>query len=151
MKKEYKYNITSTAAGNMWEVEVLHDGQYVSEMRKYFNHLYRGKAPSRTIVKKSRDRAEEYIAELESKGYVLCEAQARELRPFRTQPRKTNDSILARLRMERGLTQAQLAEMTGFPHQYISRWERGERNPGAKALIKLAAALNCQITDLIEV
>ena len=68
----------------------------------------------------------------------------------RTQPRKTNDSPLARLRLERGLTQGQLAEMTGYPHQFISRWERGGRNPSTKALVKLAAALNCQITDLIS-
>lgn len=77
MVKEYKYNITPTASGDKWEVEVLHDGQYVAEMRRYFNHLYRGKAPNRKIVKNSRDRAAEYIVELEAQGYVLCEAQNR--------------------------------------------------------------------------
>lgn len=69
----------------------------------------------------------------------------------RTQPRKTNDSLLAHLRMERGLTQKELAELVGCYPKDISRWETGERNPGSKSLIKLAAALNCKITDLIEV
>ncbi len=67
----------------------------------------------------------------------------------RAQPRKTNGSPLARLRMERGLTQGQLAELAGVPHQHISRWERGERNPGTKSLLKLAAALKCSLEDLL--
>ena len=32
---------------------------------------------------------------------------------YRAAPRRTNDSPLARLRMERGMTQGQLAEMIG--------------------------------------
>lgn len=69
----------------------------------------------------------------------------------RTQPRKTNDSLLAHLRMERGLTQKELAELVGCYPKDISRWETGERNPGSKSLIKLAAVLGCQITDLLEI
>lgn len=70
MTKEYKYNIMPTAGGDKWTVEVLHDGKYVSEMRQYFNHLYKGKAPNRVIVKSSRSRAEEYMAQLEAQGYT---------------------------------------------------------------------------------
>ena len=78
MKKEYKVNITPTAAGDKYTVEVLHDGEYVSDMRKYFNHLYVGKGTNRKVVKNSRTRAEEYIAELEASGYVLHESHIRE-------------------------------------------------------------------------
>lgn len=67
----------------------------------------------------------------------------------RTAPRQTNGSPIARLRMERGLTQAQLAERVGVALQQISRWETGGRNPGAKSLVKLAAALGCRIEDLL--
>ena len=70
MKKEYRYNITPTAGGDKWEVDVLHDGKFVSEKRMYFNHLYTGKAPNRKIIKLSKDRAAEYIAQLESEGYT---------------------------------------------------------------------------------
>ena len=70
MKKEYKYDITPTAGGDLWTVEVLHDGKYVSEMREFFNHKYTGKAPNRKIIKLSKDRAAEYIAQLESEGYT---------------------------------------------------------------------------------
>lgn len=69
MKKEYKVDITPTAGGDLYTVEVMHDGHYVSEKRRFFNHLYRGKAPNRKIIAKSRDRAEAYIAELEAEGY----------------------------------------------------------------------------------
>ena len=68
----------------------------------------------------------------------------------RTAPRKTNDSPLARLRIDRGLTQAQLAEMIGCYPKDVCRWETGERNPGAKSLIKLAAALNVPLESLLK-
>ena len=68
----------------------------------------------------------------------------------RTSPRRTNDSPIARLRMERGLTQGQLAEMVGCYPKDVSRWETGERNPGAKSLIALAKALGCSMEDLIQ-
>ena len=72
-----------------------------------------------------------------------------------TEPRKgprnrKNESALARLRMEHGLTQGQLAEMVGCYPKDISRWETGERNPGAKSLVALAKALGCSMEDLIQ-
>lgn len=67
----------------------------------------------------------------------------------RTDPRPTNSSPIARLRRERGLTQAQLAELTGCTQKDISRWETGERNPGTKSLIKLSKALGCRIETLL--
>lgn len=67
----------------------------------------------------------------------------------RTDPRPTNDSPIARLRIERGLTQAQLAERIGCFAKDISRWETGERNPSAKSLILLAKALQCSMEDLV--
>ncbi len=70
MKKEYKYTITPTASGDLWTVEVLHDGKYINEMREFFNHKYAGKAPNRKITQLSRDRAAEYIKRLESEGYI---------------------------------------------------------------------------------
>ena len=78
MKKEYKVRITPTSSGDKYTIEVLHGGKHVADMRRYFNHIYTGKGTNRKIVKKSRDRAEEYIAELEAQGYVLEESQAKE-------------------------------------------------------------------------
>lgn len=68
---------------------------------------------------------------------------------IRSAPRKTNDSPMARLRMERGLTQGQLAELIGCYPKDISRWERGERKPKVENLIKIADALGCDLRDLI--
>lgn len=70
---------------------------------------------------------------------------------FRNTPRRTNDSALARLRMERGMTQRQLADLAGVLHQHVSRWELGICTPDTKSLLKLAAALNCSLDDLINV
>lgn len=69
---------------------------------------------------------------------------------YRTQPRRTNDSPLARLRMERGLTQAQLAEMVGVYAKDISRWETGKRAPGMKSLMQLAKALDCTLDEIAK-
>ena len=46
-----------------------------------------------------------------------------------------------RLRLERGLTQEQFAERSGFTQQYISDLERGRRNPTVVSLLELAQAL----------
>ena len=52
--------------------------------------------------------------------------------------------------MERGLTQGQLAKMVGCYANDISGWEKGLHRPGSAALIKLAAALNCTIDEIIK-
>lgn len=46
-----------------------------------------------------------------------------------------------RVRKERGLTQEQLADRSGFNQQYISDLERGFRNPTVVSLFELAQAL----------
>ena len=48
---------------------------------------------------------------------------------------------MRRLRLERGLTQEQFAERSGFTQQYISDLERGRRNPTVVSLLELAQAL----------
>ena len=67
----------------------------------------------------------------------------------RTAPRVTNDSPIARLRVERGLTQADLARAVGCYPKDVSRWETGERSPSAKSLVKLAAALGAPMEQLL--
>ncbi len=64
-------------------------------------------------------------------------------------PRRTNDSLIARLRMERGLTQADLAALIGCYPKDICRWETGKRIPSTKSLVKLAAALGVPMEQLI--
>ena len=45
---------------------------------------------------------------------------------------------LKELRLEKGLSQNQLAKATGLTHAAISRWESGLRQPTAAAIITLA-------------
>ena len=68
----------------------------------------------------------------------------------RSAPRSTNKSPIARIRMERGLTQRQLADLVGTHANNISRWELGYVRPYGENLAKLAAALKCSIDDLIQ-
>ena len=69
----------------------------------------------------------------------------------RSDPRMTNESKLARMRIARGLTQTQLAEMSGCTQADISRWERGTHAMGSRRLAQIARALECRIEDIIEV
>lgn len=68
----------------------------------------------------------------------------------RKDPRLVNDSKLARMRVARGLTQAQLAAMVGCTPVDISRWERGVHQMSAQRMAQLAAALECEITDILD-
>lgn len=68
---------------------------------------------------------------------------------YRTAPRRTNESPLARIRIARGLTQGQLAEKVGCRQKDISRWESGTK-PGADYLLKLTSSLDCRIEDIME-
>jgi transcriptional regulator with XRE-family HTH domain len=52
---------------------------------------------------------------------------------------------VARLRMLRGLTQAQLAEMVGTRQPSIARLENGSSFPSLSFLQKVATALNAKI------
>lgn len=69
---------------------------------------------------------------------------------YRTAPRRTNDSPLARIRMERGLTQGQLADRIGCRQKDVSRWESGARAPGTSSLLKLSSALGCTMEELLK-
>ena len=65
-------------------------------------------------------------------------------------PRRTNESKLARVRITRGLTQTQLAEMVGCTRVDVSRWERGTHAMGAQRLAQIARALECRIEDILD-
>ena len=52
---------------------------------------------------------------------------------------------IKRMRLDRGLTQARLADAVGVSTFTLIRWERGERAPDGRFLEKLAAALSLRI------
>jgi transcriptional regulator with XRE-family HTH domain len=56
----------------------------------------------------------------------------------------------ARLRREKGLTQEEVADRSGFSQQYISSLERGRRNPTVITLYELAQALGVGHVELVE-
>lgn len=54
-----------------------------------------------------------------------------------------------RIRQNRGLTQEQFADQSGFSQQYLSGLERGRRNPTVVTLFELATALDVTPVDLL--
>lgn len=57
---------------------------------------------------------------------------------------------IRQLRLERQLTQEQLAERTGFHHNYIGMIERGERNPALVNIEIFAKAFGLTISELFN-
>ena len=57
---------------------------------------------------------------------------------------------IAKIRDERGLTQADLAAAAGIRSATLSVVERGEGNPELETLKAIAAALNVRVVDLFE-
>lgn len=53
-------------------------------------------------------------------------------------------------RLEKGLTQEELAELVGVKKLTISNYERGERNP-YRHLDKIAEVLGCSVSDLTSI
>jgi len=58
---------------------------------------------------------------------------------------------LRKLRVERGLTQSQLAERADTNTMFISKIERGVTTPTIGTLVRLAKALDCRVARLVEV
>ena len=56
----------------------------------------------------------------------------------------------ARLRHEKGLTQEQVEERSGFSQQYLSGLERGHRNPTVVTLYELAQALETTPVEFLK-
>ena len=64
--------------------------------------------------------------------------------------RKLVGRNFARLRRDRGLTQEQVEERSGFSQQYLSSLERGRRNPTVITLYELARALGVSHVELVR-
>lgn len=54
------------------------------------------------------------------------------------------------IREERGLSQVQLAEATGFIQAWISHVERGRRNPSWSNVVRLAGGLGVSVSALTK-
>jgi transcriptional regulator with XRE-family HTH domain len=57
---------------------------------------------------------------------------------------------LRKLRERRGLTQKALAEQAGISPGYLARLERALQDPRLSVLEKLARALGCKVSKLID-
>lgn len=56
---------------------------------------------------------------------------------------------IAELRTEKGITQTQLAELTGLKQGNIARIESGKYNTGQDILSSIAKALDCRL-DIVK-
>jgi len=57
---------------------------------------------------------------------------------------------LKNIRLKKGISQEELAYMSGLHRTYISSIELGKRNVSLVNIHKLSMALNCQITELFK-
>jgi transcriptional regulator with XRE-family HTH domain len=64
--------------------------------------------------------------------------------------RKLVGRNFARLRREKGLTQEEVQERSGFSQQYLSSLERGRRNPTVITIYELAQALGVSHVELVK-
>lgn len=57
---------------------------------------------------------------------------------------------IRKIRLQKQMTQKQLAEKCGCNRNYISMLERGERNPSYKSLVMIATGLEMELHDLLK-
>ncbi|MCU1368989.1 MAG: MunI regulatory protein [Ilumatobacteraceae bacterium] len=74
--------------------------------------------------------------------------------PYPSSPKQTVQkgfgSNLRRLRLERRLTQAQLAKRAGVHWTYVGQIERGERNLSLLNIVRLGRGLHVPTADLFD-
>ena len=58
---------------------------------------------------------------------------------------------LRELRTARNLTQGELADRCGSNHPFISNLERGVKVPSLTMVLRLAEALECRVSDVVEI
>ncbi|GEM_PF-360040 len=58
---------------------------------------------------------------------------------------------LKQLRLERGMTQSQLAKRLGVSASAVGMYEQGRRQPDGDLLARMAAVLNCSTDELLGV
>jgi transcriptional regulator with XRE-family HTH domain len=59
------------------------------------------------------------------------------------------DRLIAH-RVERGFSQARLAELAGVDRKTINRIENGHFSPSLDTLTRLSVVLKCRLSDLVE-
>jgi len=59
------------------------------------------------------------------------------------------ESLIAH-RVERGFSQARLAEVAGVDRKTINRIENGHFSPSLDTLTRLSVVLKCRLSDLVE-
>ena len=64
--------------------------------------------------------------------------------------RKVVGRNFASIRRQKGLTQEQVEERSGFSQQYLSGLEQGRRNPTVVTLYELSQALGVSYIDLVK-
>ncbi len=64
--------------------------------------------------------------------------------------RKLVGQNVRRIRLEKGLTQEQFCDLSGFSQQYVSGLETGRRNPTIVTIYELAKALGVSHLDLVQ-
>jgi transcriptional regulator with XRE-family HTH domain len=64
--------------------------------------------------------------------------------------RKLVADNVKRVRLEKGLTQERLSEISGFSQQYLSGLEKGRRNPTVVTLYELSVALGVSYLELLS-
>lgn len=65
-------------------------------------------------------------------------------------PKKLFGKKVRELRLARGISQEALADEAGVHRTFMGSVERGERNISLENVVKIAKALNCKPTKLLE-
>lgn len=82
---------------------------------------------------------------------IKSQAKKRRLQPKLGEEGALFGARLRELRLERGLTQPDLAGRVGTSASNISDLERGIKVPTLTTIARLAQALECKVTELVQI
>lgn len=68
-----------------------------------------------------------------------------------TKPRASQGAKLLKLRLEAGISQAELAALIGESQQSVAYWERAEKPPRSDVLVKIAKVFGVKLEDILNI
>ncbi len=106
-------------------------------------------ANRRSLTTEILGRLESSFSDNQTKIFELSERIAALEKTVFYEKEDFSENVFRKLRVQKGMTQTELAQIVGVTRSYVARLENGKVLPNVETLKRIAKALSVSIEDLI--